>query len=301
MKPIIFSLKSNKKVAKKLCEQFNYELGRISITHFADGEVMVKTLSDVKDKDVVIIESTFKKAHEILFELLLLIDSIKRAGSKSIKLFIPYFGYSRQERVMWVNEPISCKVVADLLETAHYDELYSLDLHHPIIKTFFTKPIEDIPTTELFTEYYLNYINSHNIKAEDVVVVSPDHGSNNRAERLSEAIRGSSFIILDKVRPAVNRAEHLETENDVNDKVCIIIDDIIDTGGTLVSSANLLYSKGARSVLVGVSHGIFSGNCHQKLKKANVIDIAITNTIERQESNDISILDISPLINQRIK
>ena len=134
---IVFSLQSNQIVAEKVAKKFNAELGVVSIDTFADGEVLVKTLSDVKDKNVVIIESTAKNAHEVLFELLLLIDSVKRSGAKSVKLYIPYFGYSRQERVSWFNEPVSCEVVAKILDTAEVDEILTFDLHHHDIENFF--------------------------------------------------------------------------------------------------------------------------------------------------------------------
>ena len=134
---IIYSLVSNLKVAKEVAKKYDATLGEIFIDHFKDGEVLVKTLTDVKNKDVIIIESTAIKAHERLFELLLLIDSIKRSGAKSVKLYIPYFGYSRQERVSWINEPVSCEVVAKILDTAQVDEILTFDLHHPDIEKFF--------------------------------------------------------------------------------------------------------------------------------------------------------------------
>ena len=295
---IIFSLQSNQEVAKKVAAKYGAELGSISVDRFADGEVLVKSLSDVKNKDVVIIESTAKNAHEVLFELLLLIDSIKRGGAKSIKLYIPYFGYSRQERVSWVNEPVSCEVVAKILDTAEVDKILTFDIHHSDILNFFKTRFESLPTTKLFKDYYLDYFQKHNIDLKDVVVVSPDHGSNTRADLLVNELKGSKKVILNKYRPKPNLAEHLEVNvEEVKNKICIIIDDIIDTGGTIVSAADLLIKSGAKSVMVGASHGVFSPNSVKKLIESPLDDIVVTNTIERRLQNEIHVIDISELIN----
>ena len=296
-KLIVFSLISNKKVAKKVAQKLNAELGVVSFDYFADGEVLVKSESDVKGKDVLIIESTAKKAHERLFELLLLLDSVKRSGATSIKLYIPYFGYSRQERVSWYNEPVSCEVVAKILDTAKVDEILTFDLHHPDIEKFFDTPFRNLPTTTLFGKYYLNFMKKNGIKKEDVVVVSPDHGANSRADALCKEMGGVQKVILNKVRPKPNLAEHLEVDvKAVKDKTCIIIDDIIDTAGTIISSIDLLRKSGASKVLIGASHPVFSKNAAQRLIAANPDDIVVTNTIEKKLPKEINKLDISSLI-----
>ena len=296
-KNIVFSLQSNQSVAEKVAKKFNTELGVVSIDNFADGEVLVKSLSDVKGKDVTIIESTAKNAHEILFQLLLLIDSVKRSGAKSVKLYVPYFGYSRQERVSWFNEPVSCEVVAKILDTAEVDEILTFDLHHPIIENFFKTPFRSLSTTKLFVDYYKKYFAEHNIDTKDVVIISPDHGSNTRADLLAKEFEGTKKVILDKRRPKPNLAEHLEVNVDeVKDKICIIIDDIIDTGGTLVSAADLLIRSGAKSVLVAASHGVFSPNSLNRLLESPFDDIVVTNTIERRLPKEIHVTDISELI-----
>lgn len=296
-KKIIYSLASNKNLAKRIAKNNKAELGKISFDHFADGEILVKTLSDVKDKDVVIIESTAKNAHERLFELLLLIDSIKRGKPHSINLYIPYFGYSRQERVSWFNEPISCEVVANILDTAKVDRILTFDLHHPDIKKFFKTKFVSLPTSSLFGEYYKAYLKKHKINPSELIIVSPDHGSNTRADMLVKEIKGSKKVILNKHRPAPNYVEHLEiVDKEIKGKTCIIIDDIIDTGGTIVSATNLLYKYGAKDVLVGASHAVLSGNCVNKLLNAHIKDLVFTNTIENDLEKSIKILDISPLI-----
>lgn len=294
---IIFSLQSNQAVVEKVAKKYGAELGVVSIDQFADGEVLVKSLSDVKGKDVVIVESTAKNAHEILFELLLLVDSVKRSGAKSVRLYIPYFGYSRQERVSWFNEPVSCEVVAKILDTAKVDKILTFDLHHIDIEKFFETPFESLPTTKLFSSYYKKYFKEHGISPKDVVVVSPDHGSNTRADLLVKELQGSSKVILNKRRPKPNLAEHLEVNvNEVKDKICIIIDDIIDTGGTIVSAIELLERSGAKSVLVAATHGVFSPNSINKLLESPLDDIVVSNTIEKRLPKEIHIVDISELI-----
>lgn len=294
---IVFSLSSNQAVAEKVAKKYNAELGVVSIDKFADGEVLVKTLSEVKNKNAVIIESTAKNAHETLFELLLLVDSIKRSGARSIRLFIPYFGYSRQERVSWFNEPVSCEVVAKILDTAGVNEILTFDLHHDDIVSFFKTKFINLPTTKLFEDYYKEYFANHKIDLKDVVVVSPDHGSNTRADLLVGALKGSKKVILNKYRPKPNLAEHLEVNVDeVKDKVCIIIDDIIDTGGTIISASDLLLKSGAKSVLVAASHGVFSPNSINKLLESPLDDIVVSNSIERHLPKEIHVTDISELI-----
>ena len=290
---VVFSLHSNKKVARRIAKKYGAELGKISFDHFKDGEILVKTLTSCKNKDVIIIESTAIKAHERLFELLLLVDSIKRTGSQKIKLYIPYFGYSRQERVSWINEPVSCEVVARILDTAKVDEILTFDLHHPDIEKFFETKFTSIPTTHLFADYYRDYLKKANIDVKDVIIVSPDHGANTRADALVKELKGSRKVILSKFRTAPNYAEHLAFEDDVRDKVCIIIDDIIDTGGTIISAANLLLEHGARSVLVGASHAVLSNKSIDSLLGSKIADLVFTNTIEKKLPESFKVLDIS--------
>jgi len=225
-----------------------------------------------------------------------LVDSIKRTGSKSIRLYIPYFGYSRQERVSWINEPISCEVVAKILDTAKVDEILTFDLHHPDIEKFFKTKFTSLPTTSLFAKYYKDYFKKERIDIKDVVVVSPDHGANNRADALVKELPGTRKVILSKIRTAPNYAEHLAFEDDVKDKICIILDDIIDTGGTIISASNLLLEHGAKGVLVGASHAVLSNKSIHKLLESHLKDLVFTNTIEKRLPKNISVLDISKII-----
>ncbi len=302
MSKIVFSISGNKKLAAEVASAMNCEFGRIYKKTFADGEIMVKSASDVKGKDVIIIQSTSKNVNEELFSLLLLLDSIKRAGAKSIKLFMPYFAYSRQERVSWTNEPVSCEVVARIVETADFDNLTCFDLHHPLIENFFKHKIKNKPTTSLFAKYYERYLSEHHIDKKDVVVVSPDHGSNLRVDMLAKELGNVGVVILDKVRPQPNRAEHLDIDgNLVKGKTCILIDDIIDTGGTISSASALLHKKGAQNVFVSATHAVLSKGCLYRLTKAKVNDLVVTNTIEKKLNKKIKVLDILPLVLEEIQ
>ena len=288
---------SNNKLAKKVAQHFGCALGGIFFDRFADGEILVKTLSDVTNKDVIIIESTATKAHERLFELLLLIDSIKRSGANSVKLYIPYLGYSRQERVSWINEPVSCEVVAKILDTAQVDEILTFDLHHNIIETFFKTPFKSLSTTTLFADYYKKLFSEKGVSLEDVIVVSPDHGSNERADSLAGELPGSRKVILEKYRPRPNLAEHLKVDcKTVQGKHCVIIDDIVDTGGTVISAANLLIENGAVEVYVAASHAVFSGDSIEQLLSSSISDVVVTNTIEKKLPKEISVVDIYSLV-----
>ena len=301
MNGIVFSVSANKKLAKEVAQSLNAELGKVYKKTFADGEVMVKSASDVANKDVVIIQSTSKNVNDELFSLLLLLDSVKRSGAKSVKLFMPYFAYSRQERVSWTNEPVSCEVVANIIDTANFDDLTCFDLHHPIIETFFKHKIKNKPTTKLFAQYYKGYFAEYGLTNEKVVIVSPDHGSNSRADMLSHELGGVQIVILDKVRPQPNRAEHLEIDGSrVKNKVCILIDDIIDTGGTICSASRLLHEKGAKSVLVAATHAVLSKGCITRLKESGIDDLVVTNTIEKKLDPMVKIVDILPLVLEEI-
>ena len=297
---VVFSINSNKKLAKDFAKFWNCQLGKVEVKKFADGEVLVKTLTDVSNKDVIIIESTAKKPNDYLFQILLLLDSVNRNNAKSVTLIIPYLGYSRQERVNYPNEPISCEVMAKLLETGKYDRLVTFDMHHPIIETFFSRGIKNAPTTEVFANYYFNYFKDNNIDLNDVVIVSPDHGANSRTDMLMFRMRGVKKVILEKVRPETDQVEHLELNGDVKGKTCIIFDDIISTGNTIVSATKLLKKNGAKRVLVGASHGVFAKGAVENIKAAGVDDIAITNTIEQDVPDTVKVLDILQLIIENI-
>ncbi len=291
---IVFSLSANKKLASEVASSLKVPLGEIEITHFADGEVLVKSLTDVKDKDVILIQSTANPAFERLFELLLFINSLKNQSPKSITLFIPYFGYSRQE-VPYNNEPNSFQVVCDILDTAGVDKILTFDLHNPDEEHLKTQFV-NLHSAPLFIDYFKKVFEEEGIENKDIVIVAPDHGGNLRAHYVLEGFEGSQLIVLTKHRPEPNSAEHLHTSEDLTGKTCLIIDDIIDTGGTLISAAKLLYSCGAKEIFVAATHAVMSHEADKKLFESGVKQLVVTNTIEKDLSEDIKVLDILPLI-----
>lgn len=296
---ILFSLTANRKTVKNLSKSLNIPLGKTKVEHFADGEVICKTLTQVDGKHAFVIQSTSKPAVARLFELLLLIDSLKRANAAKITLIMPYFGYSRQD-VSWNNEPVSSQVVAKIINVSGADEVFTFDLHTTKIRSFFDISIHDVPTTELFKEYYQNILFENNIHSSDVVIVSPDHGGNERAHLLSDALGVEEPIILEKKRSRANFAETMFITGNVKDKTCIIVDDIIDTGGTIVNAAKVLFEKGAKDIYVAASHAVFSKNTLSKIKAAGIKNIVITDSIEKKYPEDITVLPIAKLIEKLI-
>lgn len=302
MENIIFNIDSHQNLVKKLAKLLNMEVGKVKTTYFCDGEVMSKSLSDVKNKNVFIVQSSDKPAIEHIFKILLLIDSVKHAGAKNIYLFMPYFGFSRQERISWTNEPNSCQVVARCLSTSGIKSLYSIDLHHPIIYSFFDVPVIDIHPHEIFKNYYLNYFLKNNISLDDVCVVAPDHGANQRAHQLSDALNlKNEVVILTKHRPKANNCEILAIDGEVKDKYCIIIDDIIDTGKTIYNASKMLIENGAKKIFVGASHPVLSKGYSKYLHNKYIEDVVFLNTINKKMPSWISILDITPILVENIQ
>ena len=293
---VVFSIGSNKQLAKDFAKFWNCQLGKISVKKFSDGEVSVRPLTDVNNKDVIVIESTAKKPHEYLFEILLLLDAFSHLNVRSVDLVIPYLAYARKQRASDPEEPIGYSVMAKVLETGQYNKLMTFDLHHPEIETSFKRGVKNISTTEIFANYYNNYFKNNNIKKTDVVIVSPNRSSNFRADSLMFRLNGSKKATLERVKGE----ELMKLTGDVKGKVCIIADDLISTGSTIVMSAKTLYKAGAKEVLVAATHGAFVGDAISVIKDAGVKDITITNTIEQGKIEGVNILDVLPLIIENI-
>ncbi|MCR5332475.1 MAG: ribose-phosphate diphosphokinase [Bacilli bacterium] len=270
---IVFYLSANKKLATDVARKLSLPLGEVELERFKDGEIMARNLSNVKGKDVIIIQSTDCPAQDKIFEILILADSLKNSEAKSITLVVPYFGYSRQDRIARSGEPITAKVVASLFQTADISRLITVDLHTQQIQGFFKCPVINIDTFELFGNYFVKYFEEHNIKQEDVVVVAPDHGSALRARDLGSMFKNASIAFIDKRRPAPNTSEVINVVGDVKGKSCLIVDDIIDTCGTINNAYDALIEKGAKEVFVCASHAVFSnGTLKDEIKHVVVTD-----------------------------
>lgn len=272
----LFSLNSNLKLAQEIASKLEIELSDCEITRFADGEVSVSIGETVRGCIVFVVQSTNTPVNENYMELLVMIDALKRASAKEINVVMPYYGYCRQDRKAAPRQPISARLMADLLQVAGVSRMLSLDLHTGQIQGFFNIPIDNFLAMPIFANYFMDK------KLEDVVVVSPDHGGTNRARKLAEAL-DAPLAIADKRRPKPNSAEILNLIGNVKNKNCIIIDDIIDTGGTICAVTNALYNEGALSVYVCCSHALLSGDAIDNLKTTNLKELVCTNSVKIDE------------------
>ena len=292
---LIFSLSTSKGLAKKISIESKIPLGECELCHFADGEIMARCLTNVRGKTCYVVQSTIAPSSDSLFEVFVFTDSLRNAGAKEIVLITPYYGYSRQDRVARKGEPITAKIVANLLETAGIDQLISVDLHTQQIQGFFSIPVLNIETSELFGDYFVKRFNELGIKHEDVVVVSPDHGSANRGRDVCSIFNNASLAVIDKRRPAPNQSEVTNVVGDTKGKICLIVDDIVDTGGTINNAVDALYKKGAKEVFVAATHAILSSS---KLDP-RIKEFVTTDTVEK-DIEGATILSVAPLIAKAI-
>lgn len=295
---IIFALSSNVELAKEICKDLGMELGNCEVKHFADGEVLVELGESVRGKHVYFIQSTNKPVNDNLMEILIGIDACKRASAASINCIIPYFGYARQDRKAKPRQPISAKLVASLLETAGADRVVTVDLHATQIQGYFNVPADDLTCMSLIADYF-----KRKEGLGEIVVVSPDHGGTVRARKLADLL-GAPVAIIDKRRPKPNVAVAMNLLGDVNGKTAIIIDDMVDTAGTLVSGIQMLKDKGATGVYAACSHGVLSGPAIERLKNSGLEEFVCTNTINQTEKQaqlpNMVVLSIAPLISALI-
>ena len=268
----IFSLNSNVELAKEIADKVGVELSDCNVTRFADGEVSVSINETVRGHIVFVIQSTSAPVNDNYMELLVMIDALKRASAKEINVIMPYYGYSRQDRKAAPRQPISAKLMADLLQAAGADRMMCLDLHAAQIQGFFDIPIDNFLALPILGKYFVKK------NLSDVVVVSPDHGGTTRARKLAE-ILDSPIAIVDKKRPKPNSAELMNLSGDVKDKTCVIIDDMVDTAGTLAIVVDKLMEQGAKSVYACCSHALLSGNACDKLDRTQLKELVITNSV----------------------
>jgi len=299
-KTVVYALTANKNLAKEIVAKLGLELAEAEVKHFADGEILACPVETVRGKNVYIIQSTCAPVTERLMEILVFSDALKRASAAHINVVLPYYGYARQDRKARAREPITAKLVADLLSTAGVNRVITLDLHAPQIQGFFSCPVDELSAIPLFGRYFRNRLKELNVNGENVVIVSPDHGGVTRARKLSTNIPGSTIAIIDKRRPKPNVAEVMNIIGDVNGKVAIMLDDIIDTGGTIMAGAGAIKNAGATKILAVCTHGIFSNDAITKLNESVFDEVVTTNTIERDYSlipnNKIRTISIAPMI-----
>lgn len=272
----IFSLNSNLPLAKEIADYVGVDLANCEVNRFADGEVQVNITETVRGHTVFVVQPTSSPVNDHYMELLIMIDALKRASADEINVVMPYYGYSRQDRKAKSRQPISAKLVADLLQAAGANRVLSLDLHADQIQGFFNIPIDNFFAGPIFAKYIKN------LNLEDVVVVSPDHGGTTRARRLAEAIE-APIAIADKRRPKPNQAEIMNIIGDVKNKNAIIIDDMVDTAGTLTAVANFIKAQGAKTVFACCSHALLSGNAMEKINASAIDKLICTNSVKLPE------------------
>jgi ribose-phosphate pyrophosphokinase len=272
----LFTLSSNRELAQEIADSIGVELGDCEVKRFMDGEVNVSIKETVRGHDVFVVQPTTNPVNEHLMELLIMCDALKRASAKTINLIIPYYGYCRQDRKSRSREPITSKLVADLLQTAGASRVIAMDLHAAQIQGFFDIPIDNF----LGLPILVNYLLDKNF--ENVVVVSPDHGGTVRARNFGEVLN-APIAIIDKRRPEPNKAEVMNIIGDVNGKTCIIVDDICDTAGTLCAAANALIKAGATEVYAACTHGLLSGPAVSRIAESPIKEMIITNTVRLPE------------------
>ncbi|KAF1295222.1 ribose-phosphate pyrophosphokinase [Enterococcus sp. JM4C] len=282
----IFALNSNRPLAEKIAAAVGVELGKSSVNQFSDGEIQVNIEESIRGSHVYVIQSTSSPVNDNLMELLIMIDALKRASAKTINVVMPYYGYARQDRKARAREPITAKLVANMIEKAGATRMLTLDLHAVQIQGFFDIPVDHLMGAPLIANYFLE----KGISGDDVVVVSPDHGGVTRARKLAEFLK-SPIAIIDKRRPKANVAEVMNIIGKVDGKTCVLIDDMIDTAGTITLAANALKEAGAKSVYASCTHPVLSGPALQRIADSAIERLVVTDSINLPEARKIDKID----------
>lgn len=291
----VFGGNSNPLLTKKICEYLGIEVGDITCKNFSDGEIYVKINENVRGENVFLVHSTQPPADNLL-ELLLMIDAAKRASAERITAVIPYFGYARQDKKDEPRVPISAKLVADLLEVAGANRILTCDLHAEQIQGFFNIPVDHLYALPVFVDYVKN------MNLSNFTLVSPDVGRVKRTWGFAKRIGGVPIAIVDKRRPAPNQSNVTNIVGEVKDRNIFIIDDIIDTGGTILGAVRALKSAGALDIYCFCTHSILSGNAKEKIESSEVIKLVTTDTIPVQwDSSKLTVLSVSKLLGEAVK
>jgi len=294
----VFSGNAHPALAKEICARLKVPLGRAFVGRFPDGEVRLQILENVRGADVFVIQPTCNPVNDNLMELLVMLDALRRASAERVTAVIPYYGYARQDRKDRPRVPISAKLVADLLTSAGADRVLALDLHAGQIQGFFNIPVDHLYATPVTVRYF------RRLRLKDPVVVSPDPGGVERARAFAKRLN-SPLAIIDKRREDANVVEMFNVVGEVEGKTCLIVDDMIDTGGTLVKSAQALTEKGAAAVYACCSHGVFAEGAVDKICSAPLEQVVTTNSIRlppaAQQCQKIKVLSVGTLLAQAIR
>ena len=293
----ILSGTSNLKLSKDISKNLKLKLINTNIRRFADGEIYIEINENIRGNSVFVVQSTSNPANDNIMELLLVIDALKRSSAKTITAVIPYFGYARQDRKVAPRTSISAKVVANLISNAGATRVVTVDLHAGQIQGFFDMPVDNLYTAPLFSKYI-------KLSNKKLICVSPDVGGVARTRALATRIK-ADLAIIDKRRPAPGKSEVMNIIGDVKNKTCVIVDDIIDSGGTIVSAVEALKKSGANEVYVFITHAVLSGDAVKKIKNSKIKKLIITDTIDNSQkiknNNKIEVLSIASLMSEAIK
>ena len=297
---VLFTGNSNIDLAKKVAKNLETDLGPMKVGTFSDGEINVEVNENVRGKDTFIIQSTNNPAEKNLIELVLMVDALKRASARSVTAVIPYFGYSRQDRrVRSARVPISAKVIADMLSEVGISRIITLDIHSEQIQGFFSFPVDNIYTANIMVKSLLEKYD-----VEDLQVVSPDTGGVIRARSVAKTLGVQDLAIIDKRREKANESEVINLIGDVEGKVCIVPDDLIDTAGTLSNASHALKDKGAKEIIAYITHPVLSGDAIKNLNNSAIDKLIVSNSIDIGDKSKkcpkIDVFDISPILSEAI-
>lgn len=293
----VFSGNANEELAKDICRELDISLGSCEVGKFSDGEVFVNIAETVRGRDIFIIQPTCSPVNDNIMEVLILIDAFKRASAGRINAVIPYYGYARQDRKTKAREPITAKLVADLLTVAGIDRVVSMDLHAGQIQGYFDIPVDHLSGVPILVEYFKNIVN------RDTVVVSPDLGGVTRARNFANLL-DLPIAIIEKRRPKANVSEVMNVIGDIEDKNVVIVDDIIDTAGTITKAAQVLKTFGAKTVYACATHAVLSGPAIERINDSVIEKFIVTNTIplsEEGKGDKIEVVSVAPIFAEAIK
>ncbi|MDE8677521.1 ribose-phosphate diphosphokinase [Limosilactobacillus mucosae] len=294
----IFALNSNRPLAQKIADEVGVELGKLSVDRFSDGEIQINIEESVRGDNVYVIQSTSAPVNDNLMELIIMIDALRRASANTINVVLPYYGYARQDRKARSREPITAKLVANMLQNSGVTRIVALDLHAAQIQGFFDIPVDHLMGAPLLADYFIN-----EGVAANAVVVSPDHGGVTRARALAEFLK-APIAIIDKRRPRPNVAKIMNIIGDVKGKKCIMIDDMIDTAGTISKGAQALMDAGAEEVYASATHAVLSGPAIERLDNSPLKQVVVTDSIQLPDEKQIDKIvqvSVAPLIGAAIK
>jgi len=299
----VFCGNSNPEFAKTICKELGIEMGKADVKHFADGEASVSLEETVRGADVFLIQSTCKPVNDHLMELLVMIDACRRASAGRITAVIPYFGYARQDRKAKSRDPISAKLVANMLTAAGANRILTMDLHAAQIQGFFDIPLDHLLGNVTFVDYFMKKFPEEEFNHDDFVVVSPDVGSVGRARAFASKVH-MGLAIVDKRRPKANVCEVMNIIGDVKGKTCILYDDMVDTAGSLCNAAHALMENGAKEVYACATHGVLSGPAYERLEASPIKEMVFLNTIPEMNntpSRKCKFLDVAPVFARAIE